>query len=113
MNKELEKKQIVQEVGRGLRKLALLHEDAALTPDQGMLIRHIKERLRYLLDHDFAHLLRLMYRLDIEEKAFAKALSMPEPADTLAQMVLQRELQKAKTRIAYQKQPTHGNDTMG
>jgi hypothetical protein len=77
------------------------------------LLHFLKGQIASWLDHDFEHLLRLMYRIDIDEKALSAALSSPEPALSIAQLVLQRESQKVKTRIAYQKRKNHGNHQLG
>jgi tRNA-binding protein len=44
-----------------------------------------------------------MYRIDIGDQVFNEALASQNPSKRLAELVLQRVLQKAKTRIAYQK----------
>jgi hypothetical protein len=59
-----------------------------------------------LLVHDFERLCSLMYRHDVNEALFGKALSLPtdeERADVIAHLVIDRELKKTQTRAAYAK----------
>lgn len=59
-----------------------------------------------LLVHDFERLCSLMYRHDVNEALFGKALSLPtdeERADVIAHLVIDRELKKMQTRAAYAK----------
>lgn len=77
------------------------------------LLHFMSEQIGYWLDHDFEQLLRVIYRIDIDEKHFRSALSSSNPANTLARLVLHRELQKVKTRIAYQKRKNHGDNQLG
>ncbi len=70
---------------------------------QEKLLQLLSDRIRYWMQHDFEHLLGLMYRIDIGETAFRKALSSDEPSRQLARLVMHREMQKAKTRILYRK----------
>ena len=60
-----------------------------------------------LLDHDFAKLCNLVYRHDISEQKFHEALTDGEvglQASRLAELVIEREMQKVETRKAYRKQ---------
>jgi hypothetical protein len=63
----------------------------------------VREKIAFLLDHDFAQLLRVMYRLDIDEEQFNQALTSSEPATAITLLVLTRELEKARSRIQYRK----------
>lgn len=59
-----------------------------------------------LLQHDFERLNALMYRHDVNEKAFNEALGLPtdrERSFAIAELVIERELQKMETRAAYAK----------
>jgi len=59
-----------------------------------------------LLQNDFERLCSLMYRHDVNEALFNKALSLPyddERASAIAHLVIERELKKMETRAAYSK----------
>lgn len=68
----------------------------------------VKEKLTriisYLLDKDFNRLLNIFYRIDLDEKKVAATLSLESPdklPEKLAELVMERELKKAETRIRY------------
>ncbi|WP_109832233.1 hypothetical protein [Reichenbachiella versicolor] len=60
--------------------------------------------IRHLLDKDLNRLLNAFYKIDIGEDKFKSILTTAPPeelATILAQEVIQRELQKVKTREKY------------
>ncbi len=62
------------------------------------------ERINYLLDHDFNRLLNVLYRIDISEEEFKKALQLPRNKEMLlrlADLIIERQKQKAITRLKY------------
>lgn len=64
-----------------------------------------------LLTNDFEQLCALMYRHDVNESAFNQALSFStdeERTAAIAELVIQREMQKMETRMAYAKQKNEG-----
>lgn len=72
------------------------------------LLNELKSRLTrivsYLLDNDFERLLQAMYRIDISERKFKAALNLnpaSEVASSIAQLIIERELQKVATRRKY------------
>lgn len=87
--------------------LKLSTEDGLLehTQDWDSLRNALAERIAYLLDHDAEFLMQAFYRIDLSEPKVKAALNGPtaEIAHELATLVLQRELQKAKTREAYRR----------
>ena len=57
-----------------------------------------------LLQHDFHRLSNLLYRHDVSEKAIVSALSsgtIDEKAKHIADLIIDREMQKVATRKAY------------
>lgn len=60
----------------------------------------IADHINYLISHDFDKLLRLLYKVDVSEKQLKKnLLEHKEDAGALiAQMIIERQLQKIKTR---------------
>ena len=64
----------------------------------------LQDLINYLLYHDFERLLNAMYRLDINEDKFRKALAnqlSENMARDLAELVIDREMQKVLTRRKY------------
>ena len=64
----------------------------------------LRSLIAHLLDHDFERLLQAMYRLDINENKFRKSLSGKFSTDValeIADLVIERELQKVITRRKY------------
>lgn len=75
------------------------------TSDQ--LLDALKERLAELLTHDMQKLLTAMYRLDVSEKKFEQAMNLSgidEISKGLAQAVLDREVQRLRSRQAHEKE---------
>ncbi len=68
------------------------------------LKNYLKAAISRLLDNDFNRLINAMYRIDIPEDQLADALNTPDPsrvASKIADLVIQRELQKVRTRKKY------------
>lgn len=64
-----------------------------------------------LLTNDFEQLCALMYRHDVSESAFNQALGFStdeERTAAIAELVIQREMQKMESRAAYTKQKNEG-----
>lgn len=64
----------------------------------------LEKIIRYLLDKDFERLLLAMYRIDIAENKVKVILSTSEPDKIsweLADLIIERELQKVETRRKY------------
>ena len=71
-------------------------------------MQEFREKLRmlinYMLDNEFEKLLNAMYRLDINEEKFKLVLSNQESPDVgldIADLVIEREMQKVITRRKY------------
>ncbi len=71
-------------------------------------IQEFREKLsnliNYMLDNDFEKLLNAMYRLDINEDSFKMVLSNQNTlnvAQDIADLVIEREMQKVKSRRKY------------
>ena len=62
----------------------------------------LEKSITHLIDSDFERLLQVLYRIDIDElkvkKAFANSDSV---ANSLAKLILAREIQKIETRKKY------------
>jgi hypothetical protein len=60
----------------------------------------------YMLEHEFEKLCNTMYRLDVSEHKFREVLSgsnQEDIAGDIADLVIDREIQKVKTRQLYKK----------
>ena len=80
-------------------------EDNESTNDRlkKMLIRRLDE----LLAHDFNALLNALYRMDVSEHKVKQVLTLSDQEDLsedLAEMIIERVLQKAATRLAHAKE---------
>ncbi len=65
------------------------------------LVQWLAGEIQALLDHDFEKLLNMLYRIDVSEQKAGRALSADVPAIRLAELVIERELQKVATRKKY------------
>lgn len=71
-------------------------------PGFELLKRQLARRIAQMLDEDFGILMQIFYRIDLNEQKVKDAIALADvPSETLAELVLEREMQKAKTRIAY------------
>ncbi len=69
----------------------------------------LTEFIKDLLQFDFSRLTNLIYRHDVDERKFNKALEEPTlelQAQAIALLVIERELQKIETRKKYSKKNT-------
>ena len=61
----------------------------------------ISERVNYLIQHDFAQLTQLLYRIDINETKLKRLLSEAGEkyaADIIAALIIERQIQKLESR---------------
>ena len=80
-------------------------EDEDAPNEQELLLRALKRRVLYLLEHNFDKLINALYRLDAPEQATQQAFGLRKPdavAEALSHIILARELQKMRSR--YQRQ---------
>ncbi|MTI38149.1 hypothetical protein [Fulvivirga lutimaris] len=64
----------------------------------------LKKIVSYLLDRDMSRLLLALYRIDVSEKKVKQVLAEAEPgkiAESITDLIIERELQKVETRIKY------------
>lgn len=87
-----------------------LEEDEALIKDEPIDLSTLHEKLSllvaYLLENDMHRLLNAMYRLDVSEIKFHEAMhsdSKQAAAIRIADLIIEREMQKVKTRLHYRK----------
>jgi len=68
------------------------------------LLTWLTEQVIYLMLNDMEKLLGILYRIDVSEKKVKLAFAQTEPqkiAPLIAELILQRELQKAESRMKY------------
>jgi len=78
--------------------------DSLISNDFDEFREKLQDLINYLLDNDFERLLNAMYRLDINEEKFRKALAnqlSENIACDIAELVIDREMQKVLTRRKY------------
>ena len=82
----------------------LLQKNWDLTPPQDMDWETLRQalvlQLGHMMAHDVERLVQSMYRLDVNEGKFHAAMALPtanERAVALAQVVLEREMQRLAT----------------
>ncbi|MFT7234114.1 MAG: hypothetical protein ACI8TA_003343 [Cyclobacteriaceae bacterium] len=64
----------------------------------------LRQEVQKLLDHDFNHLLNILYRIDIAESRLKHILEISKPeeiADELTREIIDRHRQKVITRLRY------------
>ncbi|MEO6166817.1 MAG: hypothetical protein ABIO46_06015 [Chitinophagales bacterium] len=69
------------------------------------------DKLNLFLQHDYEKLLWLLYRIDVDEnKAKATLASKPDqpPAKVLADLIIERLIEKAKSRASHPTNPAEG-----
>lgn len=74
------------------------------TDSWAVLRQLIAERVAYWIAFDMERLLSSLYRLDVSEKKFNYIWENAPPKERVAQiteLILAREIEKAKTRLAY------------
>src|SRR5215217_685729 len=62
------------------------------------------DKINFFLDHDFENLLTILYRIDVSEEKAKSSLAEKSdraPAEILADLIIKRQIEKAKTRIKY------------
>ena len=99
LKNELEKEQV--ETGM-IPPETLTHE---------MLRDWLAGKVSYLMKHNFHKLMSILYRIDGHENNVKRVFDEYNPHEIppmLAELMIQRQIQKAKTRIAYRKKQQEG-----
>ncbi len=68
------------------------------------ILDELGRRVDFMLRHDFDRLMSCMYMIDISEQRFSEAVKLPEknrPARAIAQLILEREVEKMESRKRY------------
>jgi adenylosuccinate lyase len=71
------------------------------------------EQINYLILHDFNRLISILYRLDVNESrinALLKEHAGSDAAEIIAALMIERELQRARTRQQFKQNENNQND---
>ena len=74
---------------------------SAEVSSQDEFLKLLTKVIRHLLDKDFERLMNGLYRIDVDENKVKRALTTDNPAENIAQLIIERELQKVETRRKY------------
>lgn len=92
------------------KDLHLDEDEALISGDESVDLNTLHKKLSilvaYLMEKDMHRLLNAMYRLDVSEIKFHEAMqsmSREEAALRIADLIIEREMQKVKTRLHYKK----------
>lgn len=77
----------------------------SLQPSIQLFIESLAAYIDQLINHDFSKLVQLLYRMDISEKKLKQTLatSQTDAGVLIAKMMIERELQKIKSRKEFKK----------
>ncbi|MBS1755798.1 MAG: hypothetical protein JSU03_00840 [Bacteroidetes bacterium] len=73
----------------------------------------LAEQINYLIIHDFNRLIQILYRIDVNEKKLKTLLkenAQYDAANIIAAQVIERQLQKIKTRQQYGRDENNINE---
>lgn len=83
--------------------IALFNDDL-LPEKRDLLYTKLKEEVNHLINEDFDKLVQILYRIDVPEKKLRQLL-MDNPttdaADTIAKLIMERQIQKARSRAQF------------
>ena len=80
--------------------------DLVAIPNGPEPLRVLANKINELLENDFQKLISILYRMDINENKLRTLLSENQGTDAgiiIAQLMIEREVQKIKTREEYRK----------
>jgi hypothetical protein len=74
--------------------------------DRAMIREKLAVLIAHLMESNFEKLCQAMYRLDVPESKFDRAMNennLPDIPYAIADLVIEREMQKVRTRIMYKR----------
>lgn len=83
--------------------------------DYQKLLTKIEWIVNYLIEKDLERLFWMLYRIDVSEQKIKNTLDLSGPDNAslaIATLVLEREIEKAKTRKSYKSSKTNETDPM-
>lgn len=84
-----------------------------VTNDRQKLVEALAEGINYLIQADFARLLNILYRIDISEQTLKQTLEQQADKDAgllIADLIIERQLQKQKMRAQFKPQQNIPDD---
>jgi hypothetical protein len=76
--------------------------------EREVLRQKLEAGINYLIENDFDRLVQILYTIDVDEKGLKKLLQQQPQADAaaiIADLMIQRQLQKAYTRQQFKMTP--------
>jgi hypothetical protein len=77
------------------------------------IVRQLTIAINYLINHDFRRLVQLLYTIDVSEKKLKQALTdtgSTDAAQIIAEMVIQRQMEKLISKQKYTNRATNISD---
>ena len=83
-------------------------KDLGLSSETGLDISNfdklkawLAHEIQLLIDRDFHSFLNMLYRIDVDEQKAKEAFADKDPSMKLAELIIERELQKVESRRKY------------
>ena len=80
-----------------VQDLGLQQPESTFT-DLEKLQTWLAHEISILLDRDFQGLINMLYRIDVSEVKLKTAFATPDVSDSIAGLIIERELQKVESR---------------
>ena len=84
-----------------VKDLTLLKEADTDISNFDKLKAWLAHEIQMLMDHDFQRFLNMLYRIDVDEQKAKEAFADNDPSWRLAELIIERELQKVESRRKY------------
>lgn len=84
-----------------IKDLGIIPNTKIVVSDFDKLKEWLAYEIRILLDRDLQKLLNMLYRIDVNEQKAKEAFTDLNPAMKLAELIIEREIQKVETRKKY------------
>lgn len=84
-----------------IKDLGIIPSTKIVVSDFDKLKEWLAYEIQILLDHDFQKLLNMLYRIDVKEQKAKEALADLNPSFKLAELIIEREMQKVASRKKY------------
>lgn len=84
-----------------IKDLGIIPNPKIVVSDFDKLKEWLAYEIRILLDRDMQKLLNMLYRIDVNEQKAKEAFADLNPAMKLAELIIEREIQKVETRKKY------------
>ncbi len=95
------KNQVLEIQNLAIKDLGLSTENSLVMSNFDKLKDWLAHEIQLLIDHDFQRFLNMLYRIDIDESRAKDAFTGDDPSMRLAELVIERELQKVESRKKY------------